>query len=126
MSKLPRMLVAVLALSATALAVEAAPKRKAGSVAPSGIDETALVGLHELRREGNKVCMSTHSHLISSGSRPSRKAAEVEAMRQWSIFTGWEYGSSWGNPMLGADRTMKCSGSGNNFSCDYEARPCRR
>lgn len=124
MSKLTRLLVAVLALSATAVAVEAAPKRRAAA-APAG-EETSLVGLHDVRREGGKLCMSTHTHLISGGSQPTRKAAEAEALRQWAAFTGWEYGRSWGNPLNGADRTMKCNGSGNSFSCDYEARPCRR
>ena len=86
----------------------------------------ALVGLHDLRREGGRVCMSEHTHVGSSTGQASRKAAEVVAQREWSSFTGWEYGGQWGNPSIAGSRTFRCSGGGNSYSCEFEARPCRR
>ena len=125
MSRLSHLLVAALMLSAFSTFADAAPKRRAAAPA-SGGEESSLVGLHELRKEGGKTCMSTHSHNGYSTNQPTKKAAEVEALRQWAAFTGWEYGRAWGNPMLGADRTMKCNGSAGAYNCDFEARPCRR
>ena len=124
MSRLANLLIAILALTVTATAADAA-KRRAGAVAPVA-EESALVGLHDLRREGNKVCMSEHTHLGSSTGQPSKKAAEVVAMREWASFTAWEYGGAWGNPGLAGSKTIKCNGSGNSYNCDFEARPCRR
>lgn len=125
MSRPLHLLIATLAIFATATFADAVPRKRAGSVAPAS-DETSLVGIHDLRREGNKVCMVGHTHNGSSTGQPSRKAAEVMAMRQWASFTGWEYGGAWGNPGLAADRVMKCNGGGNSYNCDFEARPCRR
>lgn len=89
-------------------------------------DDGTLVGLHELRREGNLTCMASHTHSGVSAGLPSRKAAEVAAMRNWSEFTALEYGDQWGNPSRSASKTMKCSHNGTSHSCDFESRPCRR
>jgi hypothetical protein len=124
MSRIAQFALVALVISATATVADAA-KRRAGSVAASA-DETGLVGLHDLRREGGKVCMSDHTHSGSSTGQPTKKAAEVVAMQQWASFTSWEYGSAWGNPGLAGSKTMRCGGTPGTFSCDFEARPCRR
>lgn len=124
MSRFARCALAALVIVGTIGTADAA-KRRAGS-APAGADETSLIGLHDLRREGGKLCMSEHKHYASSGPQQTRKAAEVAAMQQWASFTGWEYGSAWGNPALAGSRGMKCSGTPGSYQCDFEARPCRR
>ncbi len=85
-----------------------------------------MVSLHDLRREGHLVCMADHFHNGSSSGEPSRKAAEIAALRSWSSFTAWEYGNHWGNPAMAASKTMRCSGDGRTWSCDFDARACRR
>ena len=125
MSRLAKVLFVTVALSLAATAADAAARKKAGQVAPAA-GETALVGLHELRREGGKTCMSEHEHYGSSSGQPTRKAAEVAAMQSWAGFTAWEYGGAWGNPALAGSKQMKCSGKPGSFACDFAARPCRR
>jgi hypothetical protein len=117
------LLAACAVLSTVALA-EAAPRR-AGAGGASDQD-SALVGLHDLRREGGLTCMIGHTHVGTSSGQPSRKAAEVAAQRDWASFTAWEYGSHWGNPGLAGNKTMNCSGGGSSYACEFEARPCRR
>ncbi len=83
-----------------------------------------LEGLHDHRREGNKVCMVGHFH-DGAGSGKTRKLAEADAARAWSQFTAWEYGGRWGSYGNAANKTMNCSNSGGSWSCQTEARPCR-
>lgn len=83
-----------------------------------------LEGLHDHRREGNKVCMVDHFH-DGSGSGKTRKLAEADAARAWSEFTAWEYGGRWGSYGNAANKTMNCSNSGGTWSCQISARPCR-
>lgn len=86
----------------------------------------ALVGLHTLVRSGNMVCMADHFHYGQSSGQPSRKAAEVAAIRDWAGFTAWEYGRHWGNFQMAGSRKVSCSQSGGGWGCNVEARPCRR
>ena len=85
-----------------------------------------LVGLHTLVRKGPKVCMADHFHDGNSAGQPSKKAAEVAAIRSWQEFTAWEYGGAWGSFQLAESRGVSCSGSGNSWSCNATGRPCRR
>lgn len=91
----------------------------------SAADETGLVGLHTLKRSGNKICMADHFHSGSSSGRNSRKEAEAAAISDWQGFTAWEYGSIWGSFALAESKTISCSPS-SGWSCTVEARPCRR
>lgn len=89
--------------------------------------ETGLAeSLHTSRSEGGKVCLADHFHYGSSKSQPSRKAAEADAISAWASFTDFEYGASWADFRLAGSRGMKCSESGGSWSCDVEARPCKR
>jgi hypothetical protein len=105
-----------------------AAQRRAGSThsASRPSEDGALVGLHELRREGNRMCMVEHTHVGTSGGQPSRKAAEGAAIRDWVGFTAWEYGDQWGSAVLAASKTMTCTGGGASHGCEFVARPCRR
>jgi hypothetical protein len=96
------------------------------SSAFAATQDGALVGLHDLRREGNKMCMVGHSHNGSSYGLRTRNQAEAAALRNWSEFTALEYGGHWGSPALASDKTMKCSIGGSGWNCDFDARPCKR
>jgi hypothetical protein len=108
------------AFAAAALILTAIPSAIAAS------QDGALVGLHDLRREGNKLCMSDHSHSGSSAGAATRARAEVEAQRSWSSFTALEYGDHWGSPALASSKAMSCAQGSGGWSCNFEARPCRR
>jgi hypothetical protein len=88
-------------------------------------EDGALVGLHTLRREGGKICMSDHFHNGNSSGQPSRKAAEVAAVRDYAGFTGWEYGNHWANFAIAGSKRMNCTKTGNTWGCELEARPCK-
>jgi len=120
--------ITVIAMTAVASALDAtaATARKRASGPLDLPQDGMLVGLHELRREGGRVCMVDHFHNGSSEGQPSRKAAEVAAMRAWAEFTAWEYGGHWANPAMAGSKSMRCSGSDTSWSCDFDARACRR
>ncbi len=84
-----------------------------------------LDGLHEQRREGNRICMVSHFHHGSSANQPNRKAAEAAAIKDWSGFTAWEYGSAWGSFNNAGSKKVECSTNGPSHGCSVEARPCR-
>lgn len=88
--------------------------------------QDGLAGLHDQVRIGNKVCMADHFHSGSSSGMPSKKAAEMEAIRSWAGFTAWEYGNQWGSFAMAESRRVQCQQSGGAWSCNIEARPCRR
>lgn len=89
-------------------------------------EDGSLVGLHDLRVERGRMCMSDHFHVGDAQARPSRQIAEREALASWSGFTAWEYGDHWGNPKLAGSPSMKCEqSSGLGWSCQFNARPCR-
>ncbi len=94
-------------------------------VPASDASDTGLASIHTLRREGGRLCMADHFHYGSSGSQPSRAAAQRAAIRSWQDFTDLEYGSSWAGFGRAASRRMGCSHSSGGWTCDAEARPCR-
>lgn len=99
----------------------------AGAFVPSAMaeGETGLSNIHEQRREGNRICMSSHFHYGSSSGQKTRKEAEAAAVRDWAGFTAWEYGLPWGSYRLAASKSMNCSQSGATWGCQVEARPCK-
>ena len=84
-----------------------------------------LSDLHTKVRVGNKICFADHYH-DGSGSGASRKAAEVEAIKSWQGFTGWEYGAAWGNFRNAEGRSVKCDQASGTWTCQVQARACRR
>jgi hypothetical protein len=85
--------------------------------------ESGLAGMHTWVRVGRKTCMLDHFH-DGSGSGATRSQAERAAIRAWTDFTAWEYGSHWGRYGLAVSKSMSCSGGGG-WSCSVSARPCR-
>lgn len=94
-----------------------------GTLAP--VSAQGLSELHSKVIVGKKICFADHYHSGSSNGQSSREAAEKAAIRSWVDFTSWEYGRQWGDFWTAVGRRIKCGGSGNNWSCDVEARPCR-
>ena len=87
--------------------------------------ETSLSDIHDQRREGGRICMSDHFHSGSSSGSPTRKHAEVAAIRSWADFTVLEYGSPWGRYTLAASKSMQCAKESGGWGCSIEARPCK-
>lgn len=87
--------------------------------------DDGLSWLHPQMRVGNKVCFVDHTHQGNSSGHASKKAALAAAITDYQNFTGWEYGSSWGTFSRAANKQVSCSG-GPPWSCNVEARPCRR
>lgn len=87
--------------------------------------QDGLATIHDWVRVGPKTCMADHFHSGSSTGQPSRKQAEAQAIASWASFTAWEYGNHWGSWRLAETRRVNCTGSGTNWACDIEARPCK-
>ena len=94
------------------------------SVLPVSADETGLAGIHEMRREGNRLCFSDHFH-YGSASGATKKAAIAKAVDNWQQFTALEYGTSWGSWGKAGSKKIGCSGAGANWSCQIEGRACK-
>ncbi|MFN3623117.1 MAG: hypothetical protein ACK4TP_03565 [Hyphomicrobium sp.] len=96
------------------------------SVPVNAASDTGLAtALHEVRREGGRLCMTDHWHYGSSGTEGSKAAAQRAAIRSWQDFTDLEYGSVWARFSRAASRKVGCSRRGGGWVCDVEARPCR-
>ncbi|MGD9784693.1 MAG: hypothetical protein AB7E80_01490 [Hyphomicrobiaceae bacterium] len=88
-------------------------------------DQTGLASMHDLRREGGRLCMSDHFHQGNSSGQRSKKAAMAAAIQSWRSFTDLEYGSDWAHFNRARSKSVSCSGGGSSWSCSVEARPCR-
>ena len=86
--------------------------------------DTGLAGMHTWVRVGGRTCMLDHFH-DGSGSGPTLAAAQRAAMRAWSDFTAFEYGSRWASYGASISQRMRCTGGRGNYSCDASSRPCR-
>jgi hypothetical protein len=111
------MFVLVLAVSVAAVA----PSIPALAASDTGL----ATSLHDVRREGGRLCMTDHWHYGSSGTFSSKNAAQRDAIRSWQDFTDLEYGSVWARFSRAASRKMGCSRGSGGWTCDAEARPCR-
>lgn len=95
------------------------------ATAQSQIQEEGMTFLHAKVRVGNKLCMADHFHSGSSSGQPNQRAALSAAIAEWSGFTSWEYSARWGSFRLAESKRVNCGPSGNGWSCNIEARPCR-
>lgn len=97
----------------------------AASSPSAATPDTGMAGsIHDLRREGKKVCIVDHWH-YGSGVGGTKKRAEADAIKSWTDFTILEYGTAWGNFTKAANRSVSCSSDPQGFSCNVEGRPCR-
>lgn len=101
-------------------AVEAAPRRSGSGAAVSG-----LAAMHDMRREGGRLCFSEHFHYGSSNGEKSAKAAQAAAIASWSDFVIFEYDPSWASFTKSASKDIKCSQGSGGWGCDVSSRPCK-
>ena len=94
------------------------------TASPALADDTGMASIHDLRREGGRLCMSDHWH-SGSGSGGNQKAAMRDAVGSWSSFTSLEYGSVWASWGRAASKGASCSKDSPGYSCSISARPCR-
>lgn len=94
------------------------------SLAALADDTGVATSLHTTVRVGGKTCFSDHSH-AGTGSGASRKIAEMQAINNWAGFTAWEYGTDWAKFSKAVRKSMSCSGSGANWTCNLDATPCK-
>lgn len=113
-------LTAVLSVGLAA-AAEAAPRQKGGAMAAV----SGFAAMHDLRREGNRLCFSDHWHYGSSAGQKSVKAAQAAAVRSWADFVVFEYDPTWANFNKASNKDVKCSQGSTGWGCDVSARPCR-
>lgn len=84
-----------------------------------------LAAMHDMRREGRRLCFSDHFHYGSSNGASSKRAAEIAAIASWSDFTAFEYGASWSSYAKSGSKEMTCSRTSSGWGCDVSSRPCR-
>lgn len=89
-------------------------------------DDTGVAQLlHSMRREGKRLCLESHFHTGSSAGAPTKKAAEVAAVKAWAEFTAWEYGTDWAQWVRAGSKKLACAQSGASWGCEAEARACK-
>lgn len=87
-------------------------------------DDSGLAYSHDMRKEKGRTCFSDHYHQ-GGGSGGTRKAAEIDAIKSWSSFTDFEYGSVWARFSKAAGKGMSCTQVSTGWDCQVEARPCK-
>lgn len=96
------------------------------SVSVQADDNGIAATIHELKREGRKLCQDGHFHAGTSAGVASKKAAMAEAIGSWRGFTALEYGTDWASYINAASKSVNCSKGPSGWGCDIEARPCKR
>jgi hypothetical protein len=94
----------------------------------SGSLEAAVTGMaasHDLRREGGRLCMSSHSH-SGYGTGKTKSSARRAAIRSWAEFTTFEYGRRWGSYSRSRSKSTRYTKEVKGWSATVEGRPCRR
>lgn len=92
---------------------------------PVWSDSTGFAGMHDLRREGGRLCMSDHWHYGTGGPQKTKSRAQRAAIRSWADFTAMEYGTDWARWGRAKSKKASCSRSSGGWDCSVEARPCR-
>jgi hypothetical protein len=88
-------------------------------------NETGIAVIHSWMKIGRKTCFVDHYH-YGSGRGPTQGHARSAAVNSWIGPTDLEYGSSWADYRLAASKRMACTRKGVVWTCDTQARPCRR
>jgi hypothetical protein len=96
-----------------------------GNAAPVFADDTGVAGaLHSYRRVGSKTCLDGHFH-DGSGMGASQKVAMADAIKNWSGFTAFEYGSDWSGYGNAVSKSATCDRGSSSFTCQVSAIPCK-
>jgi hypothetical protein len=96
-----------------------------GLAPASAQTETGFASMHNQARVAGKLCMTDHWH-YGSGNGKTKALAQRDAIGSWQSFTDFEYGSAWARFNNAVAKKVSCSQSGGSYSCQVEARPCRR
>ncbi len=102
----------------------AALAMSAALTAPVRADDNGLAYMHDISKSGGKSCFSSHTH-YGTGGGPTKKAAQVAAIKSWQDFTAFEYGTDWAWFKKATAKAISCSQSGSGYDCSVEARPCK-
>ncbi len=98
---------------------------------PALLDSTPANAISWGKKMSNgKVCrvlLGTHTHHGRSGVQATEKAAMSAAVKRWSRFTAWEYGSAWGDISLAQGMVFTCAKTtyGKAWRCLIVAQPCK-
>jgi len=91
----------------------------------SRADETGLAGMHKWVKVGKKTCFEGHEHYGSSAGMRDKKSATAEAIKSWSGFTAFEYGTTWANFNKAHKKRISCTQGSGGWGCEIEAIPCK-
>lgn len=94
------------------------------ATSPAFAGDTGLASIHDLRREGGRLCMDGHYHYGNGGGK-TKAGAQSAAVQSWQDFTAFEYGTDWASFKKAANKRVGCNASGSGFDCQVEARPCK-
>ena len=94
-------------------------------ILPVYADNTGFINMHQLHRYGNYLCTVSHEHTGNGTVQKNRKLAIRSAIRSWSDFTVWEYGSDWGKWRYARGKMVDCEGRKGAIICSVIARPCK-
>jgi hypothetical protein len=95
------------------------------STASARADDTGFASIHDLAMVGSKLCIVDHSHHGSGDVMPTKKSAELSAIRSWADFTALEYGTDWANYGLAVGKSASCQATSGGYQCSLDATPCR-
>ena len=93
-------------------------------LAPTTASARSLSLLHRKVQIGPLTCMKHHTH-TGRGSAADPATAEAIAIRDWTSFTGAEYGAQWGSFALAANQVKTCGPNRRDWVCTVVANPCR-
>lgn len=86
--------------------------------------QTGMASMHDQRVAGGRLCFTDHAHVGTGSWSASKREAKANAARDWSAFTGFEYGSDWAHWRFARDKTTSCQKSGSGYICEVVAKPC--
>lgn len=93
---------------------------------PVHADETGMAqALHDVRREGRRLCLTDHFHVGTSAGQPSKNAGMAAAIDSYQGFTALEYGTDWASFRKAASKTATCTHGSGGWGCEVQARPCK-
>ena len=87
-------------------------------------DQSGMAGIHAQHVVKGRLCFSGHTHVGTGSSARNKREAIASAARDWSSFTAFEYGTSWGRWKIATAKTVNCERSSGQWSCEENARPC--
>ncbi|MCB1513769.1 MAG: hypothetical protein H6876_02485 [Hyphomicrobiaceae bacterium] len=96
------------------------------AVVPALADDNGLAAaIHDIKREGSKLCQDGHFHTGTSAAEGSKKSAMAQAIASWQSFTALEYGTDWAYYRFAGSKSANCTSGSSGWSCEVQGRPCK-